>query len=259
MEKVGEITIRIKGHQGNIELTPETYDIRDIKTILDDFESLLFPNQKKDRPLISYRLEEGSVMHRFQTSMQAVLGFSAIIGQVNAVNNIDFLELRSAQAIENIQNTAYQKNYSFEIFTSFNEDVKLNINAKTKLLKSETIWADAEFYFYGTLTNAGGKSSVNIHLDTSEYGSLTIDTPKEFLKEKEENMLYKRFGVRAVGKQNSETGEFNRNSLKLIELFDFEPRYDETYLKSKISKAKSKWSGINKDQWLKDLRGGYDA
>jgi len=257
VEKTGDIVIRISGNQGNIELSPEIYDIREIKQVLEDFENLLFPSQKKNRPTISYKLEKGSVRHVFKTSMQAVLGFSAIIGQINESKSIDFLELKSAEAIESLQNTAYQKNYSFEISTSLTSQTHLEINTKTKFFKSETLWADAEFYFYGTLTNAGGKSNVNIHLDTSEYGSLTIDTPREYLKEAEENMLYKQFGVRASGKQNSETGEFDRSSLKLIELFDFQPKFDEEYLSSKIIKAKSKWSNIDKDEWLRDLRGGY--
>jgi len=40
---------------------------------------------------------------------------------------------------------------------------------------------DAEFYFYGVLTNAGGKNKVNIHLDTEEFGSLTIHSRAEFI------------------------------------------------------------------------------
>ena len=259
MEKVGEIVVRITGSQGNLELTPDLYDIREIKDVIDNFENLLFPNQKRDRPLISYKLEEGSVKHIFRTSMQAVVGFTAVLSQINEVQNIDFLESKSAYAIEAIQNISFQKNYSFEISTSVNLDSKLEITPSTKFAKSETIWAEAELYFYGTLTNAGGKSSVNIHLDTKEFGSITIDTPKEYLKEREENLLYRKFGVRAIGKQNSETGEIDTSSLKLIEIIDFEPKFDEEYLKNKIKKAKSSWIGIDKAQWLKEVRGGYDA
>tara|TARA_A100000171_G_scaffold23606_1_gene21943 strand:- start:2453 stop:3232 length:780 start_codon:yes stop_codon:yes gene_type:complete len=259
VEKIGDIVIRIQGQKGNMNLSPDNYDIREIISTLETVEALLFPNQKKERPVISYGLEEGSVKHVFKTSMQAVLGFTAILGQINENNSIDFLELKSAQAIEAIQNSAYQKNYSFEISTSVSEGVLLKVDSKSRFLKTETIWADAEFYFYGTLTNAGGKSNPNIHLDTPEYGSLTISTQKEVLRNKEENMLYKKFGARVTGKQNSETGEFDKSSLELLELFDFEPKFDKEYLLSKIKKAKNNWSGVDKTKWLKDLRGGYDA
>lgn len=73
---------------------------------------------------------------------------------------------------------------------------ELMITSKSKLMRTQNIWVDAEFYFYGTLTNAGGKNKANIHLDTDNLGSLTIQTDREFLSEKEENLLYKDFGDR---------------------------------------------------------------
>jgi hypothetical protein len=52
----------------------------------------------------------------------------------------------------------------------------------THLYRTEAIRADAEFYFYGKITNAGGKDKVNIHINTDEYGSITIFTLFHFLK-----------------------------------------------------------------------------
>ena len=154
---------------------------------------------------------------------------------------------------------AYQKNYEFEIRTSNIINTKLEITPNTSFLRTENIWVDAELYFYGILTNAGGKSKANIHLDTEEFGSLTIETPKKFLEGLEENLLYKKFGIKAEGKQNLETGEVDKSTLKFIELIDFNPKYNEKYLNSLIKKAKSNWQGINADEWLNEFRGEYDA
>ena len=71
--------------------------------------------------------------------------------------------------------------------------------------------------------------------------------------------MYKRFGVRANGKQNIETGEIDTKSLKLIELIDYNPKFDNTYLDSLIHKAKKNWKNMNPDEWLSNLRGGYEA
>lgn len=259
MDKIGSIEICVVGNRGNLKLSPENYDIKEIITMLQTVEDILYPTNKKERPLISYDIEEGSVKHIFKTSVQAIIGFSALIGQIDKVHSIDFLELKTAQAIESIQQMAYQKNYEFEIKTSIAEDTTLKITPNTNFLRTENIWVDAELYFYGTLTNAGGKNKANIHLDTEEFGSLTIDTPKEFLEEWEENLLYKKFGIRAEGKQNLETGEVDKSTLKFIELIDFNPKYDEKYLNSLIKKAKSNWQGIEPDEWLNEFRGGYDA
>jgi len=259
MEKIGDIEIKVVGKIGNQELSPDNYDIKQIAAILQNVENLLFPNNKKDRPLVTYDIQEGSVRNIFKTTIQTVIGFSAILAQVQAANSIDFLDLKTALAFENIQNLSLQKNYEFQIKTSLRDLNELVINSNTHFFRTENIWVDAEFYFYGTLKDAGGKSKANIHLDTTDYGYLTIETGEEFLKGQEENLLYKRFGVRALGKQNSETGEVDTKSLKLIELIDYTPKFDSNYLNSLIIKAKQSWKGINPDEWLFNLRGSYET
>jgi hypothetical protein len=259
MDKFGNIEIRVIGNKGNLSLSPDNYDVKEIISILQNVEDLLYPTNKKDRPIITYNIEEGSVRHIFKTGIQAIIGFSAILTQINKEGSIDFLELRTALAIENIQKLAFQKDYEFEIKTSTEKDVLLKVDSSTNFIRTENIWVDAELYFYGSLTNAGGKSKANIHLDTEEFGSITIDTEKEFLKEQEENLLYKDFGVRAVGKQNIQTGEVDKSSLKLIGFVDFTPKYNDIYLNKLISKAKHNWRSVNPDEWLNQIRGEYDA
>lgn len=260
MDKTGFIEIRITGSRGNLELSPDTYDIREIISMLENAEKLLYPNEKKNRPVISYRLEEGSVKHIFNTSIQYIIGFNAIIGQVNQNRSIDFLDSETARAIENIQEVAVKKNYVFSLKTSLSQSNEITIDKTTRFYRTEAIWADAEFYFYGKVTDAGGKDKANIHLSTDEFGSLTIDTPRTFLEKYEENILYKTFGIRATGKQNSETGEIDKSSLRFIELIDYYPKYDESYLKTLREKAKKNWlNDIDPDSWLNQMRGGYEA
>ena len=259
MEKIGGIEIRVIGKSGNQNLRPENYDIKNITTVLQTVEDLLYPNNKKDRPIITYDIQEGSVRHLFKTTIQTVIGFSAILSQVQAEGSIDFLELKTALAFESIQNLSRQKNYEFQIKTSLNSNYELAITPSTAYFRTENLWADAEFYFYGILKDAGGKSKANIHLDTTDYGYLSIETGEEFLKEREENLLYKKFGVRTSGKQNIETGEIDTKSLTLIELIDYQPNFDNDYLNSLIKKAKKSWNNIKPDEWLFNLRGGYEA
>jgi hypothetical protein len=259
MEKLGDIEFIVYGKSGNQELKPNNYDIKHIAFLLQNVEDLLFPNNKKERPLIAYNIQEGSVRHIFKTTIQTVIGFSAILGQIEENQSIDFLDLKTARALENIQNFSLQKNYEFQIKTSLKENFELQITPNTRYYRTENIWVDAEFYFYGILKDAGGKNKVNIHLDTEEYGYLTIETGEDFLKEREENLLYKNFGVRAFGKQNIETGEIDTKTLKLVELVYYNPKFDPTYLNNLILKAKKNWKGINTDEWLNDIRGGYDT
>ncbi len=260
MKKKGFIEIRITGSRGNLDLTPDNYDIREVIEMLENAENLLYSDDKKNRPTISYRIEEGSVRHVFKTSMQKVIGFDAIIGQINQTQDIDFLDIGTAKAFENIQNIATKKNYVFSIKTSLDQTNELILDKTTHLYRTEPIWADAEFYLYGKVTNAGGKDKANIHLLTDELGIVTIETPKAFLEEYEENLLYKVFGIRVIGKQHSETGEIDKSTLKFVELVDYQPKYDEQYLKGLREKAKKNWlETIDPDSWLREIRENYEV
>jgi len=260
MDKIGFIEIKITGSKGNLDLTPDNYDIREIISILENAENLLYPSDKRDRPTISYKIEEGSVKHILKTSIQYIIAFNAIIGQINQVQNIDFLDLNSAKAFENIQDIAAKRNFIFSIKTSLDQTNEVKIDRTTKYYRTETIWADAEFYFYGKVTNAGGKDKANIHIYSEEIGTVRIQTPISFLEQYDENMLYKTFGIRATGKQHSQTGEIDTSTLRFIELVDYQTKYDEKYIKSLRDKAKKSWLGnINPDNWLNEIRGRYYA
>lgn len=261
MEKIGFIEIRITGSKGNLDLSPDNYDIREIISILENAENLLYPGDKRDRPTISYKIEGGSVKHILKTSIQYIIGFNAIIGQVNEIQNIDFLDLSTAKAFENIQGIATKRNFVFSIKTSLDKTNEVKIDRNTRYYRTEAIWVDAEFYFYGKITNAGGKGKTNIHVLTDEFGTVIIQTPVSFFEGLEENIIHKKpYGIRATGKQHSETGEIDTSSLKFVELVDFQPTYDEQYLGELRNRAKKSWLGsINPENWLKEIRGGYDA
>lgn len=260
MEKIGFIEIRVTGSKGNLDLSPNNYDIREIRSILENAENLLYPGAKGNRPNISYQIEAGSVRHIFKTSIQYIISFNAVIGQVTAVQNIDFLDVDTAKAFENIQDIATKRNYTFNIRTSLDNTNEVKVDNTTRYYRSEAIWADAEFYFYGKVTNAGGKDKANIHVYTEELGTVRIQTPISFLEKYENNLLYKSFGIRAMGKQHSETGEIDTSTLRFVELVDYQPKYDEQYLKALRDKAKKSWLGnIDPDSWLREIRGGYDA
>lgn len=255
MEQRGTIEIRVSGSKGNLELSPEIYDIKEIVQIFDAIESILFSGNKKQRPEISYSIESGSVRHVFKTSFQSIVATSAILASVLKTGSIDRLELPTARAIERLQAVAISKNYEFAITTSEWQDGELRITPHTHYQRSSEIWVDAEVYLYGTLTDAGGKDKSNIHLDTKEYGQVTIDSDKEYLKNIQENLLYKEFGVRVQGKQSLATGEIDMSSLKLISLQGYRPVYDENYLNGLIAKASKSWAGVDVDSFMSVLRG----
>ncbi len=254
VDKTGTLDIHIHGQRGSLKLTPESYDVAEILEVLIGIEDILYPGQKKDRPTIAYDLQEGSVRHVFRTGVQAIIAVTAILGQVQSASSIDFLELKTAKAIESLQRISAERDYVIEVRTSLSVGAPLTITPTTKYVRSESTWVEAEFYFYGELTNAGGKAKSNIHLDTREFGSLTLDTPKGVLASGKENILYRHYGVRATGMQNLETGEFDRTSLRFVDFVEHNPTYNEDYLDGLISRAAETWKGVDTTALLDDLR-----
>ena len=136
MEKTGQIEIRVKGRKGNLELSPDQYDIREIMEVLQNAENLLFPGTKRSRPVISYDIAAGSVRHIFRTTLQAVIGFNAILAQINTEHySVDFLELPTARAFEFFQQLAQKHDYEYEISTSVAESSSVIINRETRFIR----------------------------------------------------------------------------------------------------------------------------
>ena len=146
MGQRGTIEIRVSGSKGNLELSPDTYDIREIAQIFDAVESILFSGNKKQRPDISYSIESGSVRHVFKTSFQSIVATTAILTNVLETGSIDRLDLSTARAIEKLQTDAIVKNYEFSITTSEWHDGELRITPETNYRRSSEIWVDAEVY-----------------------------------------------------------------------------------------------------------------
>jgi hypothetical protein len=256
MEKTGYIELIIKGKHGIIEIKPDNYDIRNIIDDINNVENLLFPGEKRNRPIISYSIEEGSVKHIFKTSMQFILGFTTLLGTISSTKNIDFLENNTAKAFESFQESAIKKDISITIKTSLPDSPNILIDQTTNFYRSKSLWVEAEFYFYGKITNAGGKDKANIHLTSPDIiGTIIINTPQNILEGLEKNILYKTYGIRATGKQNIETGEIDTKSLQYMELIDYNAKYDEEYLKALRKRAKTWIQNIEPDTWLNEIRG----
>lgn len=255
-----EIIFHINGKNGNEDLSPSNFDIKQIRLLFDVVEPMLYPDKKSrlTRPIISYEIKNGSVVNVFKTSLQYVLMLSSVLTTIEKENgSIDMLETESAKAIETLQDFAIHNGYDIKIITSDKPKRIFAVTPRTHYVRHSNIMVDTESYFYGKLVDAGGKDKANIHLQTRKHGLLTIKSDKSYLAEYDKNPLYRNFAVRVRAKQNLVTGDIDKSSLELIELIDYQPRYDEEYLQALIDKATSKWNGVDTDSWVAEIRGGY--
>lgn len=261
MKSIGEITIKVEGMVGNETLSPDNYDIFNLPQVVESVKDMLFPNGKsKSDPTVTYEMRNNCVLHVFKTTMQKVVEFGAVLSLINTTSSLDLLESKTARAFESIQAISRQQGCTFSFSTSEQQGKPIVVIApSTNLSRSENAWAKAEFYFYGKLTDAGGKDKANIHLDTEKYGLLTISVEQNYLHDIKVNPLYRFFAVRASGRQNAITGEIDFRNLKLIDITDYQTKFDEEYLDGLIKKATPHFDGVDVDAWLSDLRGGVYA
>ncbi len=259
MQQSGTLEISITGLKENQPLTPDNYDIREIISVIENAEALLYPNGRREEETVSYQITEGSVKHKFRTSLHRIMKLNAHLGELSRTHSMEFLEPRAKEAIETFQNFAIRHDYTFEITTSLHNTNHLRIDKTTHFHRSEALWVETEIYFYGKIISAGGKEKASIAIDDEELGIVRIQTPIDFLEHYSDNLLYKTAGIRATGKQNTETGEIDPSTLTIAELLDYAPKYDEPYLKALRDKAKTWLPGIDIDTWLKEVRGEHGA
>ncbi|MDE7376194.1 MAG: hypothetical protein K2N16_05040, partial [Muribaculaceae bacterium] len=242
MDNSGKVEIRVSGRVGNEPLSPENFDIREIKELFDVVETLLYPTAKAVRAPISFSMEEGSVRNIFRTTVQSAATFLTIVALVQQSNSLDVLELPAARALQEVQKSAIRTGFTYEFSAPDKEIPALTISKDTSFHINDNLWADAEFYFYGMLINAGGKDKTNIHLQTKDNGVIILATEREYLQDQKDNVLYKQFMVRTTGKQNISSGAIDMSSLQLLEMTPYDPTYQEQYLAKLIKRASPKWA-----------------
>ncbi len=258
MEEQGYIEVKIDGLIGNKPIKPIDIDIADIKEIISDVETFLYPKRgdKAERPHISYKLEEGSARHLFYLPISSVLLFNGLSGEINNRGNIDFLDSKRAEVIDKFQRNAKEKNLEITFYSSSNPKPLLKINKETQFFKIAATHIETEFVLYGKVNEEWGNNP-NFHLLTKEYGKLVISATEQQLLEGEKR-LFKIYGVRAKGKQNLIDGK--PFDLKLIDYITYNPNYDEHKLDLLIERASVIWNAIpNVDSWLNELRGGTNG
>jgi hypothetical protein len=258
VEEQGYIEVKIDGLVGNKPLKPIDVDIAEIKEIISDVETFLYPTrgEKAERPHISYKIEEGSARNLFYLPISGVLLFNGLTNEIKNRGNIDFLDNKRADIIDKFQRRASEKNFEISFYSSSGPESILTINKDTSYFKVAATYIETEFILYGKINEEGGNNP-NFHLLTKEFGKLVISATEQQLLEGEKR-LFKVYGIRARGKQNLSDGK--PFDLMLIDYITYNPNYNEHKLDLLISKASEKWNTVpNVDEWLTEIRGGANG
>lgn len=251
MEEQGYIEIRVTNSDNS--LSPKDVDINEIKDFIVDVESFLYPNrkEKRNRPHISYTIEDGSAKHKFFLPVTAVILFNGLTSEIKNRNNIDFLDYKRQSIIDKFQKKAVKEGYKIEFNNSISNKPTLIIDDTTNYEMIAPTYFDSEFYLYGEIYQEGGKNP-NLHISTKKYGNIKVAATKEQIMNGEKK-TYKPYGIKVRGKKNLEDNSLS--DLVLLEFIQYKPIFNKSLLDRVIEKASGNLSKItNVDTWLNDIK-----
>ncbi|MEC5158429.1 hypothetical protein [Chryseobacterium sp. MP_3.2] len=251
MEEQGFIEIRVDNFAQT--LTPKDVDINEVKTVISDIETFLYPtrDEKKLRPQISYDIESGSAKHKFFLPISAVILFNGLTSEINKRKSLDFLDYKRQEIIDRLQQKALKEGFKIEFNSSLSKEPLLIIDSQTSYNMISPQFYNSEFYLYGEIYQEGGKNP-NIHISTSKFGNLTISATKEQILNGDKK-TYKPYGIKVAGKKNLSDGKFS--DLKLVEFISYLPVFDKSLLDKVIERASYNLSKIkNVDNWIESLK-----
>ena len=251
VEEQGYIEIRVSNRENSLK--PKDVDINEVKEFISDVESFLYPNrkEKKNRPHISYDLEEGSAKHRFFLPITAVILFNGLTNEIKSRNNLDFLDYKRQFVIDKFQKRALQDGYIIEFNNSMTNESTLVIDESTNFEMIAPTFIESEFYIYGEIYQEGGKTP-NLHISSKKYGNLTVSATKEQIISGEKK-TYKPYGIKVRGKKDFK--EDALSDLTLLEFIQYKPIFNKSLLNKVIDRASENWSKIsNVDSWLNDIK-----
>ena len=244
------IDIKLSGTIDGLELSPNTYDIRQLTKVLESVEELI-AGSDDERGLVTLEIQEGSVINRFSTTLHKAVAVTALLAHVSGTHSLSGLEPRFCKGIKMLQQEAQKLGVQVSIGTSQQANV-LSITPTTEFEDADDIWVDVEVYLYGRVVNAGGKSRSTLKLQGEGDKQYTIQTTTDYLMGQEENILYRTYGVRASGLQNVRSMALK--DLKLLELFAHAPKYDANYLNNLIEKARPVFEGSTYEEIMYEIR-----
>lgn len=203
-------------------------------------------------------VQRGSLLLRSSLLEEPGAKFSATLAKFGGDLRIDHLPESQAKAIRGFHELVASHDDRVVILNG--GMILLEFGPNTEFVEQEAQWTEAELYVRGLVTNVGGKSNPNIHIDINDdrFGKLIVSATKEQIAEDDKNRLYKVITLRIRIEQDATTGHFNTNSATLLDYVETDKADDNVsaYLDRLIGQAAENWKNIkDKDSWLSDIRG----
>ena len=241
-----------------VEVTPHTISLSMFNRFNQEVEQLIVGSEK-EVPLdeIHAEIEDGS--YKLVVIIPAIIS-AVLAGDVRRLNDsetVNDIDSKRAEVILKWQNDSKKNDdTAYSVISSYPGANPVRITSETDYKEvAGNLWVDVEKYLLGEVMDMGGSTRTNIHLKIEGHKkALKINADQGYLRDLDENKLYKQQLLRVTGQENIKTGELRH--LQLISFADYKPGYDNTELSTLIEKATATWSDVEDPSiWLNNLRG----
>ncbi|MEM7660494.1 MAG: hypothetical protein AAF399_30610 [Bacteroidota bacterium] len=257
MDGQATFEILIKGQRDGKPLSREAFDVDEWIAALKNGRNLLYPEKSnKKRPQISFDPQSGSIRILMVTATAAVVQANALMARVNQTAELGILPSKQAEAVRYFHNLALDNQFDVFLGEAGQVEKGLHLHRRFEFHLEEPAWVEVNTTVWGKVVDMGGKTLINIHLETDLYGSLTLSATEDQLAQETKNRLYQRQQVQVRLFQNAFTGEYHPKSGQFLGFVDHPEESMDEYLTRLVKQATPALSQIkDKDAWLREIRG----
>jgi hypothetical protein len=263
LEERENIIFRLEGKSNGKEINLETADLHELSEYLREIDQFIFADKNipADRSAFTVKLIDNQGGLGISVSM--LRPYAAHVRADLEQAQSEYLDLatpKRAAILAEWQKKAEKRQWSYSVkLPSHPEKPKLAITPLSRFrLPTTAHFMLSEVYLYGEIKEWGGVNQPNIHIETSDYGRVIVDTPAEIILNEPENRVYRKTGILVRAWQDVGTGLLKDGRAEFVEFVQWHPEpMNPDELNQIINLGTQAWQQLetSPSNWVRQRRG----
>ena len=247
----------LRGRVDGVEITPATIGLSRFNEFNGQVEEFVRGSGKLPLDEVRVHIEPGSYMLKVFLPVVVASALEADLRLLGRQDSLGEIDPKRAEVITRWQTkarTSGQLGYTIRPEGAVLPVVSLDSTTDYRIGQIVP-WVKVEKYLFGEIVDMGGAQKANVHIRLSDSGKLVhVRTDQNYLRDQEENRLYRKVLVRVEAEQHHRGGDLR--NLRLLSFEDYAPHYDEDALDRFASAGRDAWVDVSDpSRWVEELRG----
>lgn len=257
MESARNIDFVLRGRVDGVEITPATIGLSRFNEFNRQVEEFVGGSERLPLDEVHVRVEPGSYKLKVLLPFAVASALESDLRLLARQDSLGEIDPKRAEVVARWQSKARTSQQLAYVIRSEDESLPpISLDSTTDFRVGEIVpWVKVEKYLFGEVMDMGGAQRANVHIRLSDSGKLVrVGTDQTYLRDQEENRLYRKVLVRVEAEQHHRTGELRH--LRLLSFEDYAPRYDEDALDRFAVAGREAWADVSDpSRWVEELRG----